>query len=202
MSLLLTIEKYLAAGLLKLFDATWRKEVINDTYKEPCIYMFWHRNQIPMTVVNAKKNAGVLISSSKDGELIAGPVSVLGYKPIRGSSTRGGSSALRKMLDYLKTGPVAITPDGPKGPLYKIKKGSILLATKSGRPIIPVAVDVKGEWLFNSWDKFRFPKPFAKIRIHFGEPYYCDNSKTIESMTHELESITQKMTENIEFVRA
>ncbi len=199
MNITLFLEKYLAAGLLKLLDFTWRKEIINDTFSGPCIYMFWHRNQIPLAAVNAKKKAGVLISSSKDGELIAGPVSVLGYKPIRGSSTRGGSAALKKMLDYLKTGPVAITPDGPKGPLNKIKKGSILLALKSGCPVVPIAVDVKGEWLFNSWDKFRFPKPFAKIRVHFGVPYYCEKEKSIELIADELETILGKMSENVRF---
>jgi lysophospholipid acyltransferase (LPLAT)-like uncharacterized protein len=191
----LSIEKYLAAGLLKLLDFSWRKKVINDTYSQPCIYVFWHRNQIPLTVLNAKKRAGVLISSSKDGELIAGPLDVLGYKPIRGSSTRGGGKAFMQMLRFLEQAPVAITPDGPKGPLYKVKSGALQLAKLSQKPIIPIAVDVKGEWLFNSWDKFRIPKPFARINITFGPLFPVEKDDDLESKRILLEELLAKITE-------
>lgn len=195
MKLLFFLEKYLAAGLLRICGLTWRKRVINDTFDTPAIYAFWHRYQIPVAIVNASKKAGVLISSSKDGELIAGPLSVIGYKPIRGSSTRGGTSALRKMIKCLEKAPVGITPDGPKGPIFKVKMGTIQLARLSKKPIIPMAVDVKGEWLFNSWDKFIFPKPFAKIYITYGEPFYVSKDDDMEEKQQELNTIMENLAE-------
>jgi lysophospholipid acyltransferase (LPLAT)-like uncharacterized protein len=86
------------------------------------------------------QKASILISQHKDGEYISQIMSWFGFKSIRGSSTRGGSLALRKMAKEMRSGSHgAITPDGPKGPRHKSKEGAILLASLTGSPLIPVA---------------------------------------------------------------
>jgi hypothetical protein len=114
------LERKLAALLLRAFRASIRFEVVNQPTKEhePVIYAFWHRNLMYCTLQRAGDPVVVMISSSKDGELIAGPVEDLGFIPVRGSSTRQGSEALKGMLRWASTNPLAITPDGPKGPWY------------------------------------------------------------------------------------
>ncbi len=124
----------------------------------------------------------VLISASKDGELLAGPVQELGYPTVRGSSSRQGIKALRKMIEYSKNYQLGITPDGPKGPPKTIHPGVIQIAYYSQIPIIPVVASTSREWVFNSWDKFRVPKPFATITVLYGEPIYIKNKEEFESV--------------------
>lgn len=173
------MEKKLAAGFLRLLNATMRYEVIAQSASDHirCIYVFWHRNLLIMTLQRIDSDAAVLVSKSKDGELIAGPLNELGYKTIRGSSTRGGAKAMIEMLKASKDRSLAITPDGPKGPHGVIKPGVFELAMRSGIPIVAVAANADREWVFNSWDRFRFPKPFARLKIAYSEPYSVLNNE-------------------------
>ena len=166
------IEKKLAAGFLRLLNATLRYQISNQQSSDKirCVYAFWHRNLLIMTLQRINSGAGVLVSQSKDGELIAGPLSELGYLPIRGSSTRGGARAMLEMLKAAKDISLAITPDGPKGPSETIKPGLFELALRAGIPIVAVAAHAEREWIFNSWDYFRFPKPFSRIYIVYSDP--------------------------------
>lgn len=196
---LLKVEKHLGSFILNLLNITIRKERFGEYPSEPVVFMMWHRDQIPLALVNKNKNIGVLISQSKDGELISGPVSKLGYIPVRGSSTRGGTQALRGLLSHLKHDCVAITPDGPRGPIYTIKDGLLTTAYLSKRPIIPVSIDVSREWVFNSWDKFRFPKPFSKIRIKFGKKFFVENKEDFPAIKNALKEEIDAMYRSIKF---
>lgn len=195
----LKVEKYLGSFLLRLISSTIKKEYINDYLEEPTIYMVWHRDQIPSILLSMNRNVGVLISQSKDGELIAGPISKLGYVPVRGSSTRGGTQALRGLLSHLKNNSVVLTPDGPKGPIYTIKDGLLTTAYLSKRAIVPVAVDVSREWVFNSWDKFRFPKPFSKIRLKCGKKFYVESKEDFPLVKEALKYEMEKLYNSIKF---
>ena len=188
------LEKYLGAFLVWSLGKTLRFKILKNPPNEKAIYAFWHRNIIPLAYLHRRQNVGIMISSSKDGELIAGPVKVLGYIPIRGSSTRKGSTALKKMVQLSKTNDLAITPDGPKGPKEKIKKGLLYLAYFSKSPIIPTAVDIDREKVFKSWDSFRLPKIRAKIFVSYGNPIWINSKEEIESKFDEVQKAMEELT--------
>lgn len=184
------LEKYLAAGLVLLMGASWRFHIRgNKPNDENVIYAFWHRDMLPLLYLYRFSKFIILISSSKDGEFISGPAEALGYQTARGSSTRGGSSALKKLIKQVRKHSVAITPDGPKGPIYEVKDGVIYLALLSKHPIIPVAIDAKKEKIFNSWDKFRFPKLFSRVNVTYGDPIYVKSKDEIESQRLHLQDV-------------
>jgi lysophospholipid acyltransferase (LPLAT)-like uncharacterized protein len=113
----------------------------------------------------------VMISQSRDGEMIADIYRRLNFHPVRGSSSRGGRKALAAMVAYLAEHPGAVhVVDGPRGPRGIIKAGLISMAQHSGVPIVPVAVSVSRAWVLNSWDRFLIPKPFSTIFVHWGTP--------------------------------
>ena len=100
-------------------------------------------------------------------------VSSLGAEVIRGSSTHTGARALRdyyQALTHAGLSP-AMTPDGPRGPVWKFKPGAVLLAQLSQRPIIPLAYAASRAWKIK-WDRFVIPKPFSRVVIAIGEPVY------------------------------
>jgi lysophospholipid acyltransferase (LPLAT)-like uncharacterized protein len=181
--ILFFLEKKLGAAFLRLYRKTLKFKVINQEASDHirCIYMFWHRNLLLMTLQRIDHGAAVMVSSSKDGELIAGPLSELGYVPVRGSSSRQGSRAMLEMIKASRQISLAITPDGPKGPVYTIHPGVFQIALLAKIPIVPVAVHANREWLFNSWDKFRFPKPLARISVVYSDPLYVNHKDDFDA---------------------
>lgn len=132
----------------------------------PLILCFWHRGIFSSTWAFRKQNIGVITSQSFDGEYIARIISAFGYVPIRGSSSRGGARALLESRRILESGrTVAFTSDGPRGPLYVTKPGPVLLASKSGVPIVAFHIAVEKAWLLRSWDRFMIPKPFSRALL-------------------------------------
>lgn len=136
------------------------------------VYSFWHQDILLLGYYGRNEGVRVLISQHRDGELIARIVEKLGFTTIRGSTTRGGMRALRT-FDSIKDDPsncdMAITPDGPKGPAKKLQKGVIFAAARTGFPVVPMGVAVDREWRFNSWDRFRVPKPFTRCYVQQGQ---------------------------------
>jgi lysophospholipid acyltransferase (LPLAT)-like uncharacterized protein len=142
----------------------------------PHVLVFWHNRQLVMPFVYFRGGGiphkiSVLISQHRDGRLIARVMALLGVNSIAGSSTRGGTAALRGMVRVMREGNhVAITPDGPKGPLYEAKPGAVLLSSLSGGPLYPMAYGLEKAWVFKSWDRMILPKPFSKIVVAIAEP--------------------------------
>ena len=167
----------LGAGLLRALGATWSIERAgNDpsdprsAVREPAIFAFWHAQLLPLVYSHRGRAAAVLVSQSRDGQLITRVLERLGYCAARGSSTRGGDEGLRGLLAFAAAGHhVAVTPDGPRGPAEVVKPGVIYLAAKSGLPIIPLAAAARPSRRLRSWDAMRVPLPFARVRIEIGE---------------------------------
>jgi lysophospholipid acyltransferase (LPLAT)-like uncharacterized protein len=112
-----------------------------------------------------------MISQSRDGEMIARVVDILGWRSVRGSSSRGGSRALKEVRSLTKQGfRIGHIVDGPQGPFGVIKPGLLTIAQFAGAPILPVIMSAQRRWVFNSWDRFMVPKPFSKVLIRFGTP--------------------------------
>jgi lysophospholipid acyltransferase (LPLAT)-like uncharacterized protein len=171
-------ERYLGAWIMRGIAKTIRFEVQNQPPDGViCIISCWHRNILLMAMQRIGCGVAVVISSSQDGELIAGPVEELGFVTVRGSSRRGGANAYRQMLKMAKERPLGITPDGPKGPSQTVHPGVTRIAYVARIPIVATALDADKEWLFDSWDKLRLPKPFTRIRVLYGEPYYINNEE-------------------------
>ncbi len=142
------------------------------------IPVYWHQHQLFCVKHLLDERAagvklGFLISPSVDGEIGAMLVQRLGGVAIRGSSSYTGARALRDYYQALKLEDLspAITPDGPRGPVWQFKPGAILLAQLSQRPMIPMAYAASRAWKIQ-WDRFVIPKPFARIVIAVGEPVY------------------------------
>lgn len=118
----------------------------------------------------ARRNPGIMISQSNDGELIAGIAEKTGWCPARGSSSRGGKTAMVHMIAHLKKYRIgAHILDGPTGPIGKVKPGIVKMAQKTNAVVTPVYIEPQNAWFFNSWDRFMLPKPFSKVTIRFGD---------------------------------
>ena len=138
------------------------------------ILVTWHgRSLIPAWLLR-DKGCWALISLSKDGEMQNNIFQRFGFQTIRGSTGRGGvRGALQAARKVKEGGVLAFTPDGPRGPTHKVQLGVILMAEKSGAPIVPIGCSANGRWLFKkSWDSYMIPKPFAKAYYLVGEPIY------------------------------
>ncbi len=162
------------------------------------LYAFWHGRMLILCYSHRRQKIHVLISQHRDGELIARTIGRLGFVSIRGSTTRGGAKAVFEMARKAASGyDLAITPDGPRGPKYKVQPGAIYIAQRSGLPIIPLANSAKSRWTLSSWDGFLIPKPFSKTVVITGEPIYVGLEATpqeLEEKRKELEEKLLKMT--------
>jgi lysophospholipid acyltransferase (LPLAT)-like uncharacterized protein len=119
----------------------------------------------------------VMISQSRDGDLIAQVYSRVHFRPVRGSSSRGGRAALQALVKDLAGHPLAVhIVDGPRGPRGVVKGGLITLAQLSGAPIFPVALSFSRAWVLNSWDRFLIPKPFSTVLVRWGEPIFVPSA--------------------------
>ena len=136
------------------------------------IFAFWHGAQISITMENyrqARRNPiYVLVSPSRDGELLVRVIRWFRARAVRGSSASRSISGFRELLAVLKDkGSAAIAVDGPRGPYHDIKPGIFLLAKQSGVPILPVKVRFSNAWTTRTWDRTRIPKPFSRVDFEF-----------------------------------
>ena len=139
------------------------------------ILVTWHGKCLGVMEHFRQRGYHVLISQSRDGDIISNISKKFGYNLFRGSSNRGGKEAMEKMYQFFSLNPsgkLVITPDGPTGPEHKVKPGAFQLAQNSQRPVVPVIVDVKKSWKFKNWHTFYFSKPFSKMRVVIGPVSY------------------------------
>jgi lysophospholipid acyltransferase (LPLAT)-like uncharacterized protein len=136
------------------------------------IYTFWHNRVFLSTWFWRRRRIVVMTSQSFDGEYIARFIQRFGYGAARGSSTRGATGAVVEMVRLMRAGcPTAFTIDGPKGPPYVAKMGAVLLAKKTGNPILPFTITAAKFWeAKKSWDRFQVPKPFTRARVTIAPP--------------------------------
>jgi lysophospholipid acyltransferase (LPLAT)-like uncharacterized protein len=162
---------------------------------KPCVYVLWHGRLLPCSYYHRTRGLATLISQHRDGDYIAGVVERWwGFHAIRGSSSRGGTSALREIVRTLRRGTaVAITPDGPRGPRQKMKTGPLLAAQLAGVPLMPVSAGSRSAWWLGGWDRFLIPKPFSRIRLLYGEPVTVPR----EAGEREVEAIAAHLEEEL-----
>ena len=135
-------------------------------YEEPMIYAFWHRAVFAAAWFWRKTGIGVMVSRSFDGEYIARTIEKFGFVPVRGSSSRGGGSALLGLKRRLGEGKaVAFTVDGPRGPKYVAKPGPVMLSRTTALPMAAFYVAIDNPWVLKTWDTLMIPKPFSKALV-------------------------------------
>jgi len=193
--ILITVGPFLAAGIIRLLYRLLRVEFVGEEYPqaiwqkgEHLILAFWHDQLLLMVKGYRGPGSKILISASKDGELIARVMKYFGQQAVRGSSTRGGRAAFKELLGLAKEEvDLVITPDGPKGPRHELKDGVVQLARLSGRPVVPMAFTCSRGHRFASWDRFLLPYPFGRAVFAFGEPVFFDKSVGAEVFREQLE---------------
>jgi len=167
--------------IIRLLSFTYRYQFIGRENKEIAkkkspnnsfVFALWHQNLIGAILSHIGEKFTMVISESKDGELVAVTCEKFGHLPARGSSTRGGKKALIDIVKNIKRGyPGALTVDGPKGPAKVVKGGIVEIARLSETCILPLSPYPSKYWSFSkSWDQFRVPKPFSTIVVVIGEP--------------------------------
>jgi hypothetical protein len=171
----------IAYGLLRLYflsirTRTDRKEELRAYLRQggKLIAAIWH--QRILIALDFARGFGdftpsVMISQSRDGDMIADVYRRLNFRPVRGSSSRGGRRAMAEMVKDLAVNQTAVhVVDGPQGPRGVIKAGLISMAQLSGVPIIPISVTATRAWVLGSWDRFLIPKPFSTVHVYWDNP--------------------------------
>jgi lysophospholipid acyltransferase (LPLAT)-like uncharacterized protein len=138
---------------------------------ERVIYAFWHCHILTLAWAYRERGGVVLVSRHGDGEVITQIIHRLGYGTVRGSTTRGGVRAAIEMARLGRAGQLlAVTPDGPRGPRHRLQPGIVLIAQRSGLPIVPLSAGMRCGRRLDSWDRFELPAPFSRVCIVAGEP--------------------------------
>lgn len=160
------------------------------------VWVVWHNRLIGAIILHRGKSVGALISQSYDGEIIARVVERLGFVPLRGSTTRGGTGALKAVLRHIRAGHAAVfTPDGPKGPRYEVQSGAAYAALKAGAPVLPLGVGSSPKKVFRSWDRFQLPLPFSRVQVVYGAPLLFKGDEDLEEVREKIRDALTRATE-------
>ncbi|UCE18909.1 MAG: lysophospholipid acyltransferase family protein [Gemmatimonadota bacterium] len=203
----LSIIPFLGYYLILLLGRTWRVTTLGRKEAESAaeektsfIYALWHGRMLPLALLSRNRPTYVLVSQHRDGELASRLAHRLGFKTVRGSSTRGGVKGSQDLLRKVSSGfDAVIMPDGPRGPARKVQLGILRLAQLSGRPIIPVTVGASRHVTLKSWDSFIIPKPFSRCIVKFGQPLRVHpkaSPQHLEEKRIELEHCLNTMTQD------
>lgn len=198
---------YLAYGLIRLLHRTYRFEFHGTEHLEQArrlgrgsyVFAIWHRNLFAGILAQTGTPHTVIVSRSRDGEPVAFLCTRLGHVAVRGSSKKrgvdkGGREAKDEMIERLAAGsPGAVTVDGPSGPVHEVKPGIVEMARRAGVAIVPYVPIPARCWIFDSWDRFRLPKPFSKIDVYYGAPYPIAPSTTFEEFARHQAEIGRQL---------
>ena len=138
----------------------------------PILFALWHARMFLSIQAHRGEGIATMASQSKDGEWIARWLEKNGYAVVRGSTTRGGSQALREMVRLVRSGlNAALTVDGPKGPSRVVQPGVVQLARLTGAWILPITSSCSKPRFLASWDRYLLPYPFSRGVVAYGEPF-------------------------------
>ncbi len=198
--LLVSIAPFFASLVIRFLYYTNRTEILGGEHPqnvwnrgEYVVFSSWHDQLLMMIMIYRGPGVKILISSSKDGELIAKTMSYFGQTAVRGSSSRGGRAAFKKLLSLCREKvDLGFTPDGPRGPRHELKDGIVELARLSGRPIVPMTFVCSRGHRFKSWDRFLLPYPFGRGVYSYGQPLYFDKHEGVDICRQRLQEAMQK----------
>lgn len=199
---------------LLLLAATWRIRFVGSEGTpealaragQPAIYAFWHQSLYACGyhLYRLRRRHGLrlalLVSLSRDGELVARLSRASGFETVRGSTSRAGLSGLLKLRRAMVRGGASVlaAPDGPRGPARRCQSGIVVLAATSGAPIVPLASAADRCWRLRSWDRLVIPKPFARVAVGIGEPIAVAGSDDTSTVAERLGLTLDRLTEACE----
>ena len=197
------IAPWFAFALHRCLLATWKVEFHeSDSFqkarreKTPIVFAHWHGDELGLVFLLPHYRSCAMVSTSEDGSIMAKVVELYGAEVSRGSSTRGGVSALRGLLRLARDGwSPSVAVDGPKGPRHRAKPGVFELAKLTGGRIYPLVADTDRAWVFKkSWNQAYLPKPWARVCIHVGEP--------LQPLSREVDAHDKRLAESLEVALA
>jgi len=161
------------------------------------IYTFWHREIFSACWFWRERGIVVMTSRNFDGEYIARIIQRHGYGAARGSSTYGASRALTQMIECLRNGrDAAFTIDGPRGPRYVAKRGSVMLSKASGAAILCFHVALRRAFVFRrTWDLTQFPHPFSRAAVFIAPPIVVSGQASEEEQAGKLKQVQETLDE-------
>jgi lysophospholipid acyltransferase (LPLAT)-like uncharacterized protein len=195
--------------VIRLLAGTWRVRVIGKEAAlalrasgQPVVWAFWHGELLPLVYAHRGDGSAVLVSSHRDGEIIARICAKFGLRLIRGSSSRGAGRALLGLIRELEAGQtVAVTPDGPRGPRHEFAPGALVAAQRAKAPLVLIAAHASRAWQLRSWDRFVIPKPFATVTLLYSDPMHVQ-AETAHAATEETRTFTERLESLAERARA
>lgn len=170
-----------------------------NTPENPAVAVAWHNRILFFPImfpVGIRSRTRSVISASRDGEYIADMIRMFGLESIRGSGSRRGAAVLLESISALKDGfNVAFTPDGPRGPKYEINRGPVVVASMTGRPVIPISINSSSFISVISWDNFQIPMPWSKTVLVLGEPVHVPPDLSEEQIDEWCKILSAKLME-------
>jgi lysophospholipid acyltransferase (LPLAT)-like uncharacterized protein len=168
-----------AAPAMRLLAGSWRMRTEHEDRwrplyqaKRPHVFLLWHEVLLPLLWHHRRQDIAIVVSENRDGQYLADFAFGLGYRAVRGSSSRGAARALLGAVRELQAGrSVAFTPDGPRGPRRQLKPGVVAAAQRGGAVIVPIHARADRGWRLDSWDRFLIPKPAARVTVVYGRPF-------------------------------
>lgn len=168
---------WLAATLVRVWGRTLRFEVDAETLArltksdEPVAVVLWHNRLFLSPEMSrryrTKRRVYGLVSASKDGAWLAALYRMIGMYPVRGSSSNFGREAAKVLIEVMRAGhDIGITPDGPRGPMYTLEPGALVVTRRNQAPMVLFGAEFTRAWKLKSWDRFYIPWPFSRIRMH------------------------------------
>jgi lysophospholipid acyltransferase (LPLAT)-like uncharacterized protein len=184
--------------MLRALGASWRVRWVGREHTtalrskgQNWIYAFWHGGLLALVYTHRRQGIKVLVSTHRDGELVARVITKLGFTAVRGSTTRGGGRALFTLAGLKEGAPLGVAPDGPRGPARRVHPGVVYLAQRAGLPIVPLTSASAPCWKARSWDRFTVPLPMSRCAVGYGEPMWIPpdaKGPAMEELRAELES--------------
>jgi hypothetical protein len=200
---------WLLAHLMRLLALTLRYRIddqagyLSGKLDAPVILLLWHNRIFAMPRIferhcRPRRRAFVLTSASRDGSLLALVLTRFGIGAVRGSTSRRASTAVREMAARIDLGEDAmITPDGPRGPRYRLQPGALFLAQKTGGALMLVHVEYSRYVRFKSWDGFALPLPFARVTARSEPPLKLSPDLSAEEFEAERQRLERRMTDGL-----
>ena len=184
--------------IVRALGWTWRIRATHDddvrmlrAAGKPLIFSLWHGQLLPLLYHHRNQGVTVLISEHSDGEIIARIATSLGYRTVRGSTSRGSARALLGLARALNDGEeLAVTPDGPRGPAKSFAPGVAIVAQRTGAPVVAAAASVERAWRLETWDGFVIPRPFASVHVAYSDAVQitATNPRDAAMEVHRLEA--------------
>jgi lysophospholipid acyltransferase (LPLAT)-like uncharacterized protein len=191
--------------MVRALAASWRVRLVHEErwrvlhdQGQPVVFLLWHEALLPLLWQHRGQGIAIVVSEARDGQYLSDLAASLGYRAVRGSSTRGGARALLGAVRELRAGcSIAFTPDGPRGPRRELKPGVIVAAQRGGAVIVPIHAEADRAWRLHSWDRFMIPQPLARVRITYGRPFGVNSGEAgfaegLEQAVLRLDEVSRK----------